>query len=69
MSRYVLEDVLETYTEDGGCAIIGDISGSEDEGLFVRIQSWSENPTHGHAHDAIRSLAGKRVRITIETLD
>jgi hypothetical protein len=68
MSKFILEDVLETHTEDGGCAIIGDIAGEGDEGLFVRLQSWAENPA-GRAHDAIRALTGKRVRVTIETLE
>jgi hypothetical protein len=68
VSKYTLEGILETHTEDSGCAILGDISGEEDEGLFVRLQSWSESPD-GQAHNVIRSLTGKRIRVTIETLD
>jgi hypothetical protein len=54
--------------EDGGCAKILDIdddgTGAE-EGMFVRVQSWSEEGEHPD----FDNLIGKRVRVTIEVLD
>ncbi len=75
---------LHFSEEDDGCAHITVCDGpvttdvdvpapaSDDLGLFVKIQSWSEyllgDPDdYGHALTAL--LQGKRVKVTIETVD
>jgi hypothetical protein len=45
-----------------------------EHGMFVRIQSyderiWEQNGALPEAHDEIRQLFGKRVRVTVEVLD
>jgi len=64
--KVVVEGTVAITEEDGGQAIIAAI---EDDGaapeFFVRLQSWSE----ARRHIVIRSLAGKRVRVTVETID
>lgn len=73
MDKIILEDTLSPDTvdvEDGGRAIICtlnvDVSeNAEDEGIYARIISWSENKNHAD----INKFIGKRVRVTIETLD
>lgn len=62
-----MEGTLRVETEDGGCAQIGDIVGDAEvtEGLFVRLQSWSDS---AHHPDMDR-LRGHRVRVIIDTLD
>lgn len=60
--------------EDSGCAVIVNCDDAVEvvpddegmfEGMFVRLHSWSEKK----AHDEITQFIGKRVKITIETLD
>lgn len=66
--RYVLDGVVKYDREDSGCALISENIGFDEEGthnMFVRIQSWDENKQHRHA----LSLAGKRVRVTIEVVE
>lgn len=48
-----------TFTTDS------DVKPSEDGGMFVRIQSWSDESNHTDFDQFI----GKRIRVTIETLD
>lgn len=62
------EGRLSLEEEDGGRALLGRVGDGEDEGMFVQLQSWSEEPG-GPAHADIRSLEGRRVRVTVETLD
>lgn len=56
--------------QDGGQAQIITLSDDSeedlDEGLFVRIQSWYEKT---QTHPEIELLKGKRVKVTIETLE
>lgn len=53
--------------EDGGCAkiITFDNEDNEMNGMFVRIQSWDETLKH----EDFNKFLGKKVRITIETID
>jgi hypothetical protein len=53
---------VELKFEDGRQAAIAEIG--EDDELFVRLQSWSED----QLHPILERLAGKTVRITIEEL-
>jgi hypothetical protein len=53
---------VELKFEDSRQAAIAEIG--EDDGFFVRLQSWSEDKTH----PILERLAGKKVRITIEEL-
>lgn len=80
--RYqVLGDVPANFSkvsgvslEDGGQAMIAELDNQTetvgDDCIFVRLQSWKdeahkEDPT---SHPVLRSLMGRRVRITIEDM-
>ncbi len=63
-------DKENTDTEDGGQALITtidfrDTPEEEDNGVFVRIQSWDENCKH----EEFKKFEGHKIRITIETID
>jgi hypothetical protein len=63
-------DKENTNTEDGGQAVITtmefrDTPEDEDNGMFVRIQSWDENCKH----EEFKKFEGRKIRITIETID
>lgn len=74
------EDALNLESQDSGAALIGEVAGAvlvdgeevfpehSDCGLFLRIQSWDAE-TYGEHHRLIRSLEGKRLRVTIEVID
>jgi len=66
-NKVIVEAVPHFSTEDGGCAKIAEVCPNDfaDEGIFVRIQSWSEK----HNHDTLDKLEGKKVRVTIEVVD
>lgn len=54
--------------EDSGCAQIYNLfdpADGEDEGLFVKIQSWSDSGKHPD----MDKLKGKRIRVTVEIID
>lgn len=54
--------------EDGGQAVVIEMDmtdGEMETGLFVRIQSWDPSKTHGD----IRKLFGRKVEVTIRTID
>ena len=55
----------EPDRDDGGRALIQQFDDAADDGLFVRLQSWSEKKEH----PAMEALIGKRVRITVEVVD
>jgi len=64
---YVIIDMVE----DGGAAVIAESfpieTGNSDEenGLFVKLQSWDEDTVHAD----FNLIRGKKVRITIEEID
>lgn len=70
-SEYYPEQGLELRSEDGGQALIIETNPVAEDCMFVRLQSWEENPspTTVEAHYKIRGLLGKRCRITVEVLD
>jgi len=56
----------EIDTEDGGQAKIFTASKDDlDNGVFVRICSWDENKNH----EDFKKFVGRRIKITIETID
>ena len=63
--KVVVEGTVAITEEDGGQAMIAAIEDENVPEFFVRLQSWSEE----RRHIVIRSLAGKRVRVTVETID
>lgn len=66
MEKIILEGVVECEKEDGGRALIAQIeSENEEDDVFVRIQSWSDDRTH----TVMNSIQGKKVRVTIEVID
>jgi len=72
---------LTLKREDSGCALIGEIEGSvevggnvvhtedDEDGVFVRLHSWSDCPEGAGAHHTILGFLGKRVKVTIETVE
>lgn len=58
--------------EDGGQAMIVELDDPDagDPHMFVRLQSWHDGATKtdDSTHPTLRSLLGRRVRITIEDL-
>lgn len=67
MILYQVEDTGRAdSTEDGGMAKIFEPDDTGDAtGMFVRVQSWSDEANHEH----FDQMLGKRVRITVEILD
>ena len=63
--KVVLEGTVDTTEEDSGQAMIAQIEDERVDEFFVRLQSWSEE----RRHIVMRHLAGKRVRVTVETID
>jgi len=56
----------EMCTEDGGMFQMFHIEGdNDDEGIFIRLCSWSTNGKH----EAFNKLIGRKVKITVETID
>ena len=56
-----------TDVEDGGQALITYIAEptDTDNGMFIRIQSWDEQLKH----EEFKKFEGRKIRITIETID
>jgi hypothetical protein len=62
-STMIIEGKPVVCSEDSGCAKIASVYGSLfDEGVFVKIQSWSDAKNHPF----LDALEGKNVRVTIE---
>lgn len=51
--------------EDGGCAKILHLADDGHEGMFVRLQSWSESGDHTDLDQFI----GKKIRVTVEVVE
>jgi hypothetical protein len=56
---------IHVQYEDAGQSWIAEFGDESEVGMFVRLQSWDPNL----AHDHMRMLMNKRVRITVEVLD
>jgi hypothetical protein len=71
MTKFIFESLDENGSpgplhfakEDSGQALIGETT--SENGLFVHIRSWDTQGEHVNA----KTLAGKRVRVTVETID
>ena len=65
--KVVLEDVVSIVdVDDGGRAMVASIEGDDpNSGFFVELRSWSEILDHG----TIKSLLGRKVRVTVETIE
>jgi hypothetical protein len=57
--------VRDLDVEDSGQAVIGQIDSTLQPEFFVRLQSWSEEGEH----PTMLKLAGRNVKITVETID
>jgi len=76
--KIVIEDVVrpdEVSKEDAGQSLIWtsksfpeetDDTPDDDPGIFFRFHSWDER---ARTHDVFRQFVGKKVRITIESLE
>lgn len=52
--------------EDGGSALLlGEWGSKEDDGVFVRVQSWDSNKRHAEA----QKIRGKKLRIEIYVVE
>lgn len=63
--RRLAEHEAPVSIEDGGQAMIAELTDGREEGLFVRVQSWDP----GREHAEMRSMMGRRISVTIEVLD
>lgn len=63
--RPYVEHEAPVSVQDGGKAQILEFAGSNEIGLFVRVQSW--DPDREHADMAL--MMNKRVRVTVEVLE
>lgn len=61
----VFIDRVDPVIEDGGQAKWAEINDGGDDGLFVRIHSWSVQCQHPE----FDALVGQKVRVTIEVVD
>lgn len=76
--KIVIEDEMtpdRIDKEDSGCALIftttdyppeAEDDADDTPGVFFRFQSWDER---NRDHEIFRQFVGKKVRITIESLD
>ena len=82
MKKFVFEGVLpavrtsckgvELSVEDGGSAKIATFYDGNSDELFVRLQSGTEKVdyiTDKYVHADFDSMAGKKVRITVEVVE
>lgn len=58
-------DENEVDVEDSGMAKIATLSDASPQGLFVRVQSWSDEGNHAH----FDQMLGKQVRVTVEVIE
>lgn len=73
------ESTTEFYAEDRGRALVATICDAGEahesappgvaEEMFVRLQSWADDPAAPGAHAGARALAGRRIRVTVEVLN
>lgn len=69
---YIIEDLVDPEhirSEDGGQAamipLVKEGEKDNDNGMFVMLQSWDDKKEHSD----FRTFVGRKVRITIETID
>lgn len=80
--KIILEGYLaEAQTEDSGQARICEFICSKELGtdgeFFVRLQSWKDHDRSAHIgkewadkhHQTLRNLEGKKIRVTIKTIE
>lgn len=68
MSKQVFEGRLVLSEEDAGHALLGRVGDDEDEGMFVQLQSWSED-LEGPGHEDILAFRDRLVKVTVEAVD
>jgi hypothetical protein len=75
MEKIILTGDVICDKEDGGRALIAEVGSMESgilhddeddyDAFFVRLQSWDDR----REHTIMKSLEGKKVRVTIEIID
>lgn len=71
MDKIILEGMVNCEEEDSGSALIAEIGrdpeleDSDNDGFFVRIQSWSDDGSH----KTMNEFKDKKVRVTIEIIE
>lgn len=73
MTRWTYETTLaDIDSEDGGQALIADVPqafeppvSGDDGSFFIRLHSWDE----AKRHVLMDELRGRRVRVTVETIE
>jgi len=63
--RRLDEHEVPVSVEDGGWATIAQFGSADQQGVFVRVQSWDETKEHA----PMRKLIGHRVKVTVEIVD
>lgn len=63
--RKLAEHEIPLEEDDGGMAMIAELSGTGETEMFVRIHSWDPEKQHPE----MRAMLGQRVRVTIEVLE
>jgi len=60
-------DPIEVRKEDGGQALIFEMSEDmeSESGIYIKIVSWDEEKNHTE----FNSFIGRKIKITIETID
>ena len=66
--KIVFEEMIKNRcvsSEDSGCALIYEFSNDDESGVWAKVTSWDESKKHID----FNKLLGRKVRVTIETLD
>jgi hypothetical protein len=53
--------VLDVERDDGGQSLIVELSFEDDNGLFVRVMSWSEEKNH----PTFDQMRGKKIKVVL----
>ena len=60
-----INDYVAFKSEDSGCALIAELANLDDSCYFVRFHSYDETKEH----EVIKKFGGKKVKVTIETIE
>jgi hypothetical protein len=63
--RRLAEHEAPVSIQDGGMSMIAELGTGNEEGLFVRLQSWDPSKEHSE----LTSMLGRRISVTVKVLD
>lgn len=78
--KLAIVGIAQSKFEDGGQALILEVSGPEDTNYEFRLHSWDEAPVnrahpeihpkeHRYGHQPLRKYIGKRLLVTVEVVE